>query len=366
MFSYEAKELPKMSAGESYVLEVDDDGKISVTTTPGVTAFMHLRAKPAALASIFADKIQEAQQQISMIGGMAAGQMGASPAEVNKLIEDVFAFPKQLDTIAVDMNGSETSGFDGKVEVTPAASGWLATFITDITPNKAGAPLVTHPDALLHLAANMQTGTLLGAMRPFLAFVVGPGAADKDEKTKFTAMMQNMLEQFDGTMSMAIGSDKSQRIVAGLLDSKKVASVLASDDYKTWRQASSDANPAADVEIKDAAATHRDVSMTKQVTDISGPMGDQTTTSFSGIAGDYLFSAATESDAKAMVDKILDDKIERGALPGGALMTLSTKVAELVRTMSGGMADADGAPSKLDIVMNKQGSTLAFTFKVGM
>lgn len=365
MFSA-GSDLPKLEKGECYVMSVGDDGKLAITTEAGASPFLRVHAMPSALATIYGDKIQEMQQQVAMIGGMAGGQLGVSPSEINKLIDDVFAFPKQLDAIDIDVKGSPAEGFDGKVDIVAVADGWFGKFISGLEPNKAGAPQLAQPDALLHLITNMPAGALLQAAKPFMPFVVGSGAADKEEKAKFIAMMENVVGQFDGTLNMALTSDKSQKMVVGLTDGEKLNSLMTSTDYKAWRKAASEANPMADVEIKDGAVTHRDVSMTKTVTQVSSPMGEEKQTGFSGIAGAYMFHAGSESDAKGVVDTILDDKVKRAPLANGALLTLTAKVAEMVRVMSSGMADGEGAPSSLDLAMSRQGSALKFSFKVGM
>ncbi|MEZ5966303.1 MAG: hypothetical protein R3F56_20880 [Planctomycetota bacterium] len=366
MFSYASSDLPKTEDGECFVMSLGNDGTLKVTSEKTASGFLSLRAKPSALMSIFGDRIQQVQGQVSMMAGFAAPQMGVSPGDLNKLIEDVFAFPNQIDAIAVDVTGSPDKGFDGKVDVAAAADGWLAKFVGNLEPNKAGAPLLNQPDALLHLTTNMPATTLSQMVQPFLGIVVGGGAADKEEKAKFMAMVKDFVAQMDGTMAMALLPEKTQKMVAGLVDSQKAASLMASADYKAWRQASSEANPNADIEIKDDAAKHRDVSMTRTVAEISTPMGDEKSTTFTGIAGPYLFMTSSESEAKSVVDSILDDKVKRGALDGSALLTLSVKVAEMAATMSNGMANSEEMPRSLDLTMNRQGSALKFAFKVGL
>ena len=133
------------------------------------------------------------------------------------------------------------------------------------------------------------------------------------------------------------------------------------------QQANAEANPMADVEFKDAALTHREIACNKQITEVSMPSGqDNKTTQFTGVAGSFLLGAGSESDTKGLIDAILDQKVARAALPGNALLTVSAKVAEMVRTLSNGMADGEDAPAKLDVAMHKQGTALNFTFKVGM
>jgi len=366
MFDAPATELPKLETGDSYVMTVGSDGKLKTTTEHGAGSFLQVRAKPAALASIFADQIQQANQQASMMAGFAAGNLGISPAELNKFVDAVFAFPQQLQGIDVDVRGSAANGFDGKVAIAAAPDGWFATFVATLDANEAGAPQVQRPDAVLHLVTNLAREALTQAAQPFLPFIVGPGAPEKEQKAKFGAMMKDVVAHYDGTLDLAVTADAGTKLVVGLVDAEKLASIMGSDDYKTWRRTSSESNPMADVEIKDAAVTHRDVAMTKTHTEVSTPMGQQDQTTFSGIAGQYMFVAGSEADAKSLVDTVLDDQLKRAPLAKGALLTLTAKVAEMVRTMSQGMADGEGLPAQLDLALTRDGSALHFSFKVGM
>ncbi len=365
--TFSGGKLPDLGAGACYVLTLGSDGKLAITTENAASGFMQMRAKPAMLAEIFADKIEETRQQMGMFAGMAAGQLGATPQELTALVDDVFAFPKQVEALNIDVTGSPTSSLDGKVDVLPAADGWFGKFIGELQANKAGAPAVADPDAMFQLAVNMDHAALLKAVRPFLGFAVGAAASDKESKLKYGAMMQSMVALFDGTVAMAMTGDKGQKLLCGLQDGPALATLIGSADFKAWRQASAEANPMADVEFKDAAVTHREIACNKQITEVSMPSGqDNKTTQFTAVAGSFLLGAGSESDTKSLIDAILDQKVARAALPGNALLTVSAKVAEMVRTLSNGMADGEDAPAKLDVAMHKQGTALNFTFKVGM
>ena len=160
---------------------------------------------------------------------------------------------------------------------------------------------------------------------------------------------------------------KGQKMLCGLADAPKLAALMEGADYKAWRQANAEASPMADVQIKDKALTHREINCNKTVTEVSMPNGkDTSTTQFTGVAGAFLFGAGSEADTKGLIDAILDQKVTRAALPGSALLTVSAKVADMVRTMSNGMADGEDAPTKVDVAMRRQGSGLNFNFKVGM
>jgi hypothetical protein len=357
--------LPDLKNGEHFVMTVGGDGKLTVTTGGGMTEYLQIRAKPALLAEAFADKIDEVEQQATMIAGMAAGRIGATPNELTALVKEVFAFPKQLDAINVDVEGSPKSSMSGKVDVVPAASGWFAKFVSELAANKLGAPALRDPDGLFQLSANLDQAALLKAMQPFLGFVVGAAANDKETKAKYTAMMGEMAKLLDGTLAMSMSEGKGQKMLLGLLDAARANEMLEGAEYKAWRQATADANPMADVEFKDNALTHRGITCNKQTTEVSVPTGgDSTTSQFTCIAEQFLLGAGSEEDAKSLIDAVLDQKVVRAALANNALLTVTAKVAELVRTMSNGMADGEDAPRQLDVAMTKQGNGLNFAFKV--
>lgn len=366
MFAFEGKDLPTLADGACWVLTVDTAGKLAATTEKGSAPYLQVRAKPNALLEIFGEQVQQAQESVSMIAGFAAGQMGTSPAELNKLVEGVFAFPKQIDELNVDVSGSETSGFDGRVELRPTGDGWLAGFVSDLKPNPKGAPQLPQESALMRLRTNVSSDALAKAAKPFLPIVVGGGAASKEERGTFAQVVNDAMAQFDGTLAMAMNSEAAQTMLVGLQDAAKMNTLMESEGFQAWRKASTEANPQATVETVPKALQHRDVAMTKTSSEVTTPMGEQTTTVFSGIAGSYLVMAGSEAAAKTVVDAVLDDEVKRSALSGDALLTLQMSLAEMVGVMSQGMADTEGAPNSVDLSLAKKDSSLLLTFKVGM
>ena len=360
--------LPRRGYGDCYVLSVGGDARLVLTTENGVSSFLQMRAKPTELAEIFADQIGEKRQWVSAFAGSAAGGIGATPEELIALVEDVFAFPAQIEALSIDVDGSPRAGFNGTLDVLSTHTGWLSELIGEMRTNSAGAPTVADADALFRLSINMENTTLRKVARRLLGFAIGAAASDPQSKQKYAAMMQDTVGLFDGTMAMALASDgKGQKLLCGLLDARRLASLINSADFKSWRQANAEANPMADVEFVDAALTHRQVDCNKQVTEVSMPGGQNNkTTQFTGVAGSFLLGAASESDSRSLIDAILDQSVKRGPLPDNALFTMSARVAELVRALSNGMAGGEDMPASFDVALNKRDHRLNFTFKVGM
>lgn len=368
--TFEGDELPELASGKHFVLTVGKDGKLAVTTAEGDVGLLQVRARPALLAEHYAEQIDEVKQQAGMMAGMVAGQMGMPPQELNDLLADVLAFPAQIDTLDVDVVGSPKSGFDVTLNLRPAEKGWFAGYVQAIKPNVLGAPELEAKDALLTLALNCDGGLLAKSIRPFLGFAVGAASTDKEERTLFAGLMEQMVGLMDGTMAVVLEREGGgMRSLGGLVDAAKAVTLMDSADYKKFIKAAAEANPMADIEVTERALVHREVAFTKQVVETGQetPMSpDGATTSFTGIAGDFQINASSEATAKKLADLILDQKLERAQLPDGAVLTLSLRLAELIEGMSGGMAQVgDDMPQTAKVAFAQAGGKLEITVKLG-
>lgn len=368
--TFEGDKLPELERGKHFVLTVGKDGKLTATTTEGEVGLVQVRARPALLAEHFAEQIDEVRQQAGMMAGMVAGQMGMPPQELNNFIADVLAFPAQLDTLSVDVVGSPKNGFDVTLDFGPAEKGWFASYVQAIKPNPLGAPELEAKDALLTLAINCEGSLFTRSLRPFLGFAVGAAATDKEERTKFAGLMEQMVSLMDGTLAMVLEREGGgMRSLGGLVDAAKAVTLMGSADYKSFVKAAAEANPMADVEVTERAVVHREVAFTKQVveTGTETPMSpDGTSTSFTGIAGRFQINGSNEAAAKGLADMILDEKVKRAQLPNGAVLTMSLRLVELIEGMSGGMAHVgDDMPQTANVALTQSGGKLKITVKLG-
>jgi hypothetical protein len=125
----------------------------------------------------------------------------------------------------------------------------------------------------------------------------------------------------------------------------------------------------AEGEIKHNALVHRDVSFTKQTVETGQdtPVSpDGTSTTFSAVAGGYMISASNEAAAKGLADMVLDQKVDRAALPDGAILSLWLRLGELVQSMAGGMAPpGEDFPQTASLDLGAAGGRLKLNVKVG-
>lgn len=368
--TFEGDDLPELERGKHFVLTVGKDGKLTTTTVEGDVGFLQVRARPALLAEHYAEQIDEVRQQANMMGGMVAGQMGMPPQELNEFLADVLAFPAQLDTLDVDVVGSPKNGFEVTLDLGPAEKGWFAGYVQAIKPNALGAPELEAKDALLTFSLNCDSGLLAKSMRPFLGFAVGAASTDKEERSKFAGLMEQMVGLMDGTMAVVLEREGGgTRSLGGLVDGAKAVTLMDSADYKKFMKAAAEANPMADIEVVERALVHREVAFTKQVVETGQetPISpDGATTTFTGVAGGFQIAGGNEAAVKTLADLILDQKVKRAQLPDGAVLTLSLRLAEMIEGMSGGMAQVgDDMPQTAKVALAQAGGKLKITVKLG-
>ncbi len=368
--TFDGKSLPELTAGKHFVFSLGADGKLAVATGEGDVGMFQLRARPARLAEQYAEQIAETQQQIGMYAGMAAGQMGVPPNELNDLVTAFFAFPAQVETLSLDVTGSPKAGFDATLDLGPAEKGWFATYLLGMKPTSLGAPQLASKDALLSFALDCDPSLLLATFRPFLGFAVGAAATDKEERAKYTGLMEQFAGLMDGTMAMVLERDGSgMRSISGLLDGAKAIALFGNADYQKFIRAAAEANPMADVEVTEKALVHREIAFSKQVVETGQdtPMTPNgTATTLTGVAGSFQINGPNEAVVKALTDQVLDQKLERKALSGGAILAVSARLAELVEGMSGGMAQmGDDAPQTAQISLGQTNGKLRVTVKLG-
>jgi hypothetical protein len=275
-----------------------------------------------------------------------------------------------LDTLSLDIAGSPKNGFDATLDLSPAEKSWFAAYVQGVKPNELGAPQVEPKDPLLSVSLNCDPSLLLKSVRPFLGFAVGGAATDKEERAKYAGLLERIVGLMDGTMAMVLERDGGgMRSLGGVVDGAKASELMSGDDYKKFVTAAAEANPMADVEVTQRALVHRGVAVSKQVieTGQDTPMTPGgTSTAFTGIVGSFQVNAPSEAAAKAMADMILDQKVKRAALPNGAVLTLSMRVAELIEGLSGGMAQLGGdAPQTAQLAVAQTGGKLRATVKLG-
>lgn len=367
--AFESDSLPELGEGKHFVFTLGNDGKLTTTTGAGAVGLFQLSAKPALLAEHYAEQIQMAQQQAGMFAGMMSGNMGVPAQDLNNLIDEIFAFPAQLDTLTLDVTGSQKDGFDARLAIVPAEKGWFGAFVKELKPNPAGAPRLDAEDPLAHFALSVEPAAMQKAARPFMGFAVGAAATDKEERAKYTKLMEQFVALMDGTVSMVIGREGAgMRMLSGLTDGEKGKALMASDEYKAFAKAAAEANPMADAEITENAVVHREVTFTKQTVETGqdtpiSPGG--TTTSLYGVAGSFMISASSDAAAKAMTDQILDQKVERKALPNGAILALGLRLADLAEGMAGGMAGPADFPQTVSLELGQSSGRLAVNVKLG-
>lgn len=361
----EMPQLPKLEAGQHWVISVGTDKKVAISTGKGDVGYLSATVKPGLMMSAFEEQIGETMQMMQGMATMGLQQAGIKAADAVKMIKAVLDFPKQVDSLDLKVVGdpekASSEGMDIDLSLQPVKDTWFARFAAAMQPNQAGAPMV-EGDAPIRVAAALDTKGMSAFYDVYADFAAGIGAKKPEDKAKAAEMIRKSSQLMDGTFGMTMTLGTGMRFLMGVSDGAAMAQLVASDDYMAFQKAATSANPMMEVEMTPKAMEHRGVAVTKVSTKfkdesmaaMGGPMA-MTGDMFTGVAGNYVFSImGAEQDAKGMIDSALDSKVKRAPLPGGALMTVKANLKE----MAGAMGGDEDVPENLEISLTRKGDGL--------
>lgn len=338
-----AGELPELAADHHFAFVLNSDGKLSTETKPGDSGYLKMTLYPNAMVELYKEQIDESWEIIRDSAALGLTQMGMSAKQAAIMMRAVRVFPEQLQTvhIAVSQNPEfEISGMRVHVQVVPTKGMWLGKFVAKLRPSSQGAPVVPSKGAMVAIAASVDTSEIGEFVAPLFEIISGLGARNKKERTANLGMINKLFEAFDGTFSSAGDPFGGvTRGVGGLRDPAAVTSVMASEEYAKYTEATSRLGAMVDAEVEQNAFKHRDIPVMKTIitSDTETPVmptGEQTT--YTAVAGSYLISATTVKieNVKSLMDQALDQKVKRKPLAGNALAIVNVQFMDLIDRIS--------------------------------
>ncbi|MEZ5966182.1 MAG: hypothetical protein R3F56_20260 [Planctomycetota bacterium] len=357
------QDVPEISAGEHYLLTMSSEGEIEVAKGNGVVALVEVEARPRVLMEMFADQVDQALRTAKMVASMAAASSPATPVDMAKMMDAMFAFPKQVETMTLRVDGDEAKGWDAHAEFVPVAKGDLEAFAQDVAASGKGAPRLGEgatavavdlaPKALARVA-----GALTGLM------TAGEG---KDQQPRVQKLLDAQIAASDGTMAMVLVPD-AIRMVVGASDADAMHKLLTSGDWAELQRVYMASMPDADVRVEQEKVGDLDVVRTRADLGVDSPLlADGKMDGRAAVVGDMLISVVNGGPKafEAMVQQVRDGKLERAPLANGAVLVMSAKIGDMIG-MSGQEAP-DGAPDLVRLMLGrKDKATLALDVQVRM
>ncbi len=364
-------DLPDAPVDSHYVVSLGADHTCTVKTDSGSVDLFELTADPAALMDLFADQIEARKPMVR--GALTVGmqQAGMSAKDAAKLLEDVFAFPRQLQLLTLKVVGDPMAipdtGLDVTLDVAARSGSGFASLVDKLAPCAQGAPDLRSEHALLQFQLSLAPAAMAAIFQPFRDFVVGMTNKGEEQRKRAAAMYDQWSGMYDGGVSMMLDEPFGARMLIGVLDGDKLRQLMVSEDYLAMVREQQMPNRDLETEVTPDAFEHRGAKFVK--TRVSGGdpnpmMPDGAIETRSAVVGNTLLMAMGGGDAaaKALVDGVLDGKAKRVPLPDAAVVSLTMDVRRLLQAVMasvdmGGPA-AEDVPSSLVLRVGKRGAGL--------
>jgi hypothetical protein len=188
--------------------------------------------------------------------------------------------------------------------------------------------------------------------------------------------MDTIMAAIDGTVSLTFDtSGNGLRMISGLRDSAKMAALLQDEEYHRMQKKAAEFGDRGEATIEPKAFEHRGVSVMKLTTEYDVPelnpfAKDGKAAVLYAVANDAMLTTSfgsNDGDMKRAIDDVLDQKSQRGPLPGGALAVATIRLTDLATffsELSGGRMDAgDDLPAEVGVTIRKNGKALAISVR---
>jgi len=358
------RELPELKAGEHYVLTLGEDGEFTAAAGNGAVPFVFLEAKPRVLMEMFAEQVDQARDMGKMGAAMASANSPFKPKQMEKLIDAVFDFPRQVETFTVTVDGDSQKGWDAHAELVPLAGSGFATGVGKLRASGKGAPRLG--EGIITMAADLAPGVVEDVFASLSEFVVGMVAeADRPAARK---MIATQFAACDGSMALVMGEDW-MRMALGCRDAAAMRELMASDDWARLQKSFLAAMPEAEVAVKREKVGDLDV------VHVVGDLGttdnpfakDGKIDSWSAVVGDQVVSVVNggRKAFEELAQRATAGGLELAALPEASVLTMNMRLADFL-AMSG-QDIPDGMPDSIDLRLGKKGKdVLVVDVRVGM
>jgi hypothetical protein len=351
---------------------LDQDAKFKVEVAKDFKQVLVARAQVAAIAAMFRTDLQRIGETIDRT--RIAQRYGIERSELEVLLDLALSLPFEIESVEIDIKPAKDKQqpaddnqkpveeiLVGTATITAIAGSRLSTYLEGLTPGRRPLPDLAIEGSLLSLRIDLDPASLAGLLRLVPAFVVGPAGGDAAARQSHRETLARALALLDGTFALTIGADsRTRRAVAGLTDAPALRALLDSDAWRAWRQADADTDLAGEFEWTEGSGEHRGIGLHRRSRrDDAG-----TRTTWWALVGNRLLATSSGTDAAAQVDSLLDGRPPAGPLPDGAILSLSTRLAELASAFTEGHTNVSDAPERLELTVHRTGRSLELTMTI--
>ena len=369
------EDMPELADGSHYVVSLGADRKIAVATATGDVGMVDVTADPGALMDLFAEQVEQAKPMVRGTMTLALQSQGMKPKDIADLVDGIFAFPKQMAQLRLQVVGDpenpKEKGIDVTLGMEPKAGAAFAGFVEGMKPSAAGVPALPMGKPAIAMQMSLEPASLAKAFAPFRDLAIGMTNQGAEQQAKALAMYDEMITLFDGAFAMAVDGKFQGGMLMGFQDAAKVEQLMGSEAYLDMMKGQQLANRDMEMEITPNAFEHRGKKVMKsKVSGEPNPMMPKgTMESFAAAIGNYMAISlgGGEGDAKSLFDAVADDKVKRAPIAGGAVMRVQVDMRAIVaiaqEQMGGGEIDEE-MPEGMTMTLGKAGKSLQFQLHI--
>lgn len=370
-------ELPKLPANGHYVLTFGADRRLQLATGTGPVGLFDAVVDPGLLMDTFRAEIEEQRPMIAGFATLALQQGGITAKDAAGVVQGLFDFPRQLERVNLRASGDpehpKEGGFDVVVDLVGRSGSGFAGLVQKLEPCPQGAPVLAGAGQLMTLGVSLAPASLRAVYGPLLELSVNLTNQGAEARKRAAALYDRWVELYDGGMVVSVDTKFRGQVLAGARDGEALRKVLGSPEFAEVQKEAKLADRSLELEVVLDALQHRGVKLGRNRIVGAPPsplMPDGAMTSWNGAAGDYQVTAfgGDETGAKALVDTVLDGKVTRAPLAGGALLHVAFDVPALVAAMAevvpGKVVAGDDMPARFSLAVGREQQTLRVSVHV--
>jgi hypothetical protein len=359
------QETPKLAAGEHWVLALGADGTWSAKAAGGRASLLRVRARPAALAQVFAAEVEQARQLAAAAAADAAREAELERSSAASVVDAIFGFPTQVDDFALVVEQTAERAYEAHAELTPVEQGWLARALAAVKPSGAGVPRLAG-DAFTCMV-DLDPAAMGTVFQPVIDFTVG--MVPEPERAAARKLTAEAWKLADGTMAFAMERG-TIRMAMGCTDAAAMERHLFSSEWADLQRTMLRQQAGAAVETTRKRLGDLEVLAAQGTLPRAHPfLPEGRMQAYTCVAGGLMLGVVNgpEEAIENLAKRARQDGLARGPLEGDDVLRVLLQAEHLAALHPDAAAPRTGLPQRLEVrARRKAPATLVVDVHVQM
>ncbi len=362
-------DLPaELAAGSHYVVTLTGEAQPVGAVQSGSVGLLQIHANPAGLLRRFASDIDGMKTMFRGVASIGLTQQGMSAKDVARLVDDILAFPAQIEDVSLVATGDPDhlgDGVDVAQRATARADTSFAQFVQHLEPGSQGVPELPLVPGMLAMRLSLEPTDLAALLAPLLDWTLALSFPAGDARVAAGKVIGQMTQLYDGGCSVSIGAAGGMNMLVGLTDAAAAGALFTSDDYLAVLRSQRSPRRDLEIEVTPNALEYRGVHFVATHISSDGPpnpmLPNGESTAYSGSVGQFFILGGSEVATRQIADAAADRKIQRVPLADGAVMAIDVRIdamLESMRALLPKLPHGDDVPAHFGLRLGRSGRTL--------